>query len=224
MHGLNRLITDLVELTWPAARWASLSLAFGCFASHSPGQQGLGKVPGFATDTALFATVVRSLPNAAEGPIRVDPRPLRASRYVFTPGALGAVFSKKEANQKPLADVSDALLEGRRHVLRRLSVRETNAVSDDQCPGNLILPEIPVDRSKCPRDGPFRSVAVALPRSSEDSLTNPGRISQAPVIIRVSIRSMTAHGGSTNVSDYYVERASAEKWAVKKVVFVRMIE
>lgn len=180
-------------------------------------------------DTALFAAVVRAASREDLSRTRIDPRPLRSDTAVYIPSEYQPVPEGAQRHPSVFADISPARLQQRREIVRRLGLQETDAAADMKCPGILTPPSRIVDRSACPPVGRFVSVIFSLPRRpnapDQIRLDSAGLRADRTWIVRSSSRGMSAEGGSTLASDYFVTRESTNQaWRVAKVVGLIYIE
>lgn len=197
-------------------------LLAGCTAAHrtsasfpdgEPGVAGAVEHP--ASDTALFAAVVRELYSHPNEPAKVDPRPLRADPAIWL------------VAPEHLADVRDSIVQQRSAVLDRLTIAETDAIADAGCEGGY-----PPDMSRarvppCPAQGQYNSYALGLPRqggaympegvfpASADA-REEGR-AQGHVSVRVIKRLMTPTGASGAVWDFIFKQGRGGWRLVEKV-------
>jgi len=182
-----------------------------------------------AVDSGVFESVVRAIASAGIARLRVDARPLQPSRgsdptQLAAELARGGIFDSLS-----FANVPGALLQKRKQVLRDIGVSETDALRNEACPG-AVPPEIPVDRSACPRSESFTSVILSLPRqaSKNDSIANmirPLGAAGAVFVTRGILRSLTPNMSTAVVNDYYTRRTKIHgDWTVVRVALVFWVD
>jgi hypothetical protein len=183
-------------------------------ASCSAVRRSRGAPPTHEIDSALFAEVMRNLPDTQLIPMRVDPRPLANDPRLVSLHDLSALEIGGPVST-PFADTTE--VRQRRQTLRRLGLEETDALRDLGCPGALAPPSARIDslrRARCPTRG-YRSVAVALPRSGgpywPNNVDERASYQDSVYSMRVISRDMTPQGSAEHSSDF-VFRRHADRW------------
>lgn len=161
-----------------------------------------------ASDTALFATLVREIYSGPEDYLRVDPRPLQTDPTVMV------------ARSQNLAEVPPSVVQSRSEVLRRIGVPEVDAVNMPSCAGALVPLEFRPPGQTCPSK-PILVAILGLPRPG--GAYAPGYVDereegakQGYWSIRVIERSMDPKGSSTTISDYVVQLDDEKGWKLVK--------
>lgn len=155
----------------------------------------------YIDDYALFSGVVHSLDDSSGNiPLRVDPHPIRTD-------TISRDIEKIDMFVRParMQLVPDVVM-GRRSVLHKLKILETDDPTRGKCPGAL-LPS-PPDGSPNPKDKfcPKESImlaAIGLPRLSEKSGEQR--------LVRAIVTTLTPAGAATDVYDF-VFRLEAGKF------------
>lgn len=220
-----------------AGRMLRCSLTFGllstaCMPAANVASPSVGSAGEEATDTALFAAVVRNL--VEEGrvvPVQIDPRPLRPDPALVEVSARvgAAVPDLVRPVSDPFVPNAGDVLRRRRTVLHRLGISQTDFGSFPSCPGGLVPPEMraTVPPGTCPPRSMISAViALARPGGAYLPRGRDERASAPPDAwsVRVIRRDLGPKSAIASASDYVARRDSGGGWKIVAVVPLLVVE